>query len=780
MSTTRRSRYLVGAVALVLLPAAAPAQTAPGGVPSSAAPIQEIVVTAEKRASTVQDTPISITALTGDQLEEQGISGVQGLVQQVPGLSMRTAGPGQTELELRGLSSSGGASPTVGFYLNDYPVTPPAAALNGKVVIDPDLYDVNRVEVLRGPQGTLYGSGSMGGTVKIVTDAPKLNVFEGSVAVNGAAMSGGGFNRGIDIAVNLPLVDDKVALRLVGTDKFRDGWITRTVEPNFPPPTNPNGFCAGIGWPGCTRGNVQGGSITSERRRSNWDRTEGGRAELLVEPNSDIDIRALVMVQKITTGAYDEYDLPPGNPNTHYQADGANEPVTDQFHLYGLTAIYHLPFADLTSATAYFTRNESQTQDVAEALYSLLPVYGYPINQFTASGFNETDSSSQLSEEIRLASIGEGPLQWIGGFFYSQFKSVFAEYNASIPILATIPGVLATNPLGILYEAHNPYHMHQYAVFGEANYSFLEHWKLTAGLRWYDFDSHALDGTAGLVAPSGTGQWLYNAYDTANTGINPKITLSYQQDHDLTLYGTAARGFRPGGINQQIPAPPCNLPVNTYGPDSIWNYELGEKAKLLDGRLVVNADVFYVRWAKVQQFFTEACGYPVSANAGTAASYGPELEVTAALTPSLRLSVSGTYTHANLVSINAALVAQGVAFAPGEQLYNVPRYTETTALTYIRPITDEITLTARINNSYVGPMPDQDYSPEILPTYDIVGARVGFEWGNFLAMLYADNVTDKRAMLGINTTGFAYTIPSLIRVVGNQPRTVGLNVKYRF
>src|ERR1700677_2991231 len=139
--------------------------------------LEEIVVTAEKRASTVQETPISMTAMSGDLMQQVGISNINGVIQAVPGISVRTAGPGQTELEMRGLSSSGGSSPTVGFYLDDYPLTPPAAALNGKVVIDPDLFDLNRVEVLRGPQGTLYGSGSMGGTVKLVTNAPQLNDF---------------------------------------------------------------------------------------------------------------------------------------------------------------------------------------------------------------------------------------------------------------------------------------------------------------------------------------------------------------------------------------------------------------------------------------------------------------------------------------------------------------------------------------------------------------------------------------------------------------------------
>jgi outer membrane receptor protein involved in Fe transport len=199
--------------------------------------LSEIVVTAEKRTSTVQETPISMTALTGDALAQQGIVDLQGIVHDVPGISMRTAGPGQTELEMRGLSSSGGSSATVGYYLDDYPLTPPAAALNGKVVLDPDLFDLNRVEVLRGPQGTLYGAGSMGGTMKLVTNAPNLKEFQGEVQGTGSGTSGGGFNHTGNLMLNVPLIADSVALRLVGTDKYVDGWINRIVEDGaFPVP----------------------------------------------------------------------------------------------------------------------------------------------------------------------------------------------------------------------------------------------------------------------------------------------------------------------------------------------------------------------------------------------------------------------------------------------------------------------------------------------------------------------------------------------------------------
>jgi outer membrane receptor protein involved in Fe transport len=746
--------------------------------PGSEATLEEVVVTAEKRSSTIQDTPISISALTGEQLQQQGISGITGVVASVPGISMRTAGPGQTELEMRGLSSSGGASPTVGFYLDDYPLTSPAAALVGKVVIDPDLYDLNRVEVLRGPQGTLYGSGSMGGTVKLVTNDPVLNKFGGSVDVSGSGTSGGGFNRGGNLMLNVPLIDDVLAVRVVGTDKFRDGWITRYVEPDFPVPTNP-GPC-GPGWPGCTRGDVTAVTPTQSTPRINWERLQGGRVEVLAQPTAALKIEATAIYQKITMGDYDEYDLPPGITNARFQPNNDSEPISDEFKMYGVTASYDFSFAQLTSATAYYSRQESQTQDTSEALYSLLPLYGVTLNQFYANAFNETDTTHQFSEELRLASSGDGAFQWIGGAFFSKFQSIFAEYNASVPIVSTIPGAIDANPTGILYQANNPYHIKQYAIFGEGSYAFTANWKLTLGARWYRFDSTANEETEGALATTGTAAPLLSNFETANSGINPKVTVSYEQNHDLTLYATIARGFRPGGINQQIPNPPCSLTTETYGPDSIWNYEVGEKAKLLDNRLIVNADVYYIRWSQVQQSVNQPCGYPLSENAGIAASYGPELEITAELTPELALGVTGTYTHAQLTSVNAALEEADSFFQPGLGLLNVPKYTETTSLTYTKPISSNLKFMARVNNSYVGEATDIDFTYGTLPPYDLLGLRFGLIGERLEGFLFADNLTDKRAQLGINTTGFSYTIASLIRVATNQPRTIGVDLKYRF
>src|ERR1700728_1846919 len=220
--------------------------------------LEEIIVTAEKRESTVQKTPISMTVFSGPELQAQGISDMTAVAQETPGVSFKTSGPGQTEFEMRGLTSTGGESPTVGFYLDETALTPPAMAQNGKVVIDPSLFDLNRVEILRGPQGTLYGSGSMGGTIKLVTNQPDTKNFAADVEGIGSGTHGGGFNHTENGMINIPIVQDLAALRIVVADKYVEGWIDRDVVSPFPLETNNS----------TTRGNVAAGPITASYRES--------------------------------------------------------------------------------------------------------------------------------------------------------------------------------------------------------------------------------------------------------------------------------------------------------------------------------------------------------------------------------------------------------------------------------------------------------------------------------------------------------------------------------
>src|SRR5581483_4042962 len=272
-SPTRRMRRRI-ALSAALAGTWALASTAwsaeqPTDAESARAPatdLQEVIVSAEKRDSTVQKTPISMTAITGADLQAQGVSDLVEVAQQVPGVSFKTSGPGQTEFEMRGLTSTGGESPTVGFYLDETALTPPAMAQNGKVVIDPNLFDLNRVEVLRGPQGTLYGAGSMGGTIKLVTNTPDPRQLGANVELIGSGTDVGGFNHTENGMLNLPLVQDYAAVRLVLTDKHISGWIDRDVL--FPFPTEVDNSTQ--------RGNVAAAPGVQRFSESNSEEMKGG------------------------------------------------------------------------------------------------------------------------------------------------------------------------------------------------------------------------------------------------------------------------------------------------------------------------------------------------------------------------------------------------------------------------------------------------------------------------------------------------------------------------
>src|ERR1700733_5686667 len=244
--------------------------------------LEEVVVTAEKRSSTVQKTPESIAALSGEALVDRGVASLADLAQGTPGVSLKSEGPSQTEIEMRGMTSSGGNSATVGFYLDDVPLTGPASAQNGHVVIDPDLYDLSRIEILRGPQGTLFGSGSMGGTVRMITNQPNLSQFQSTAQSVLSGTDGGGFNHKDNLMINLPLINDTLALRVVATEDYTSGWIDRIVA-------NPSPLAGGIPV-GTVRGAVQDAPIEKQYPGSNAYQIYAARATLLWKPPENLSV----------------------------------------------------------------------------------------------------------------------------------------------------------------------------------------------------------------------------------------------------------------------------------------------------------------------------------------------------------------------------------------------------------------------------------------------------------------------------------------------------------
>src|ERR1022692_453754 len=337
-----------------------PQQGSPQG-PADSTTLEEVVVTAETYKSTAQSTPISMSALSGSQLESSGITSLEQVARDVPGLSMRSSGPNQTEFEARGIASNGGNSPTVGFYLGDIPLSPPAMGQIGKVVIDPNLYDLDRVEVLRGPQGTLYGAGSMGGTIKLIPNAPQLNTITGSTDATLSHTDGGRANGGADFMVNYS-TSDYWAVRAVGSYNYRSGWISRTVVSPFPADVlAPDG-------PPYTRGNVADTPAKEIIPDVNDARMYSGRVEMLIQPSDALHINLLALSQHTTQGGYDEFDSPPGPAYmTHFQPYPLGESIDDRVDMFSATVEADLGFAKLTNATGYFNRHMEQIQDASEA-----------------------------------------------------------------------------------------------------------------------------------------------------------------------------------------------------------------------------------------------------------------------------------------------------------------------------------------------------------------------------------------------------------------------------
>ena len=769
--------------------------------------LAEVVVTAEKVKSTIQETPISISALSGSQLENSGITSVQEIARDVPGISVRSAGPGLTEYDARGMASNGGAAPTVGFYLDEIPLSPPALSQSGKVVIDPGLYDVDRVEVLRGPQGTLYGSGSMGGTIKIVTAQPKLGEYEGSAQVMGSETQGGGGNYSGNLMLNIPL-GDVLALRVVGGDTYRSGWINLTAV-NVPNAAatllNKNLSAAQM------QQLVYDAPVESNIPRANYERQWSGRATLLFKPSEDFSATLFAMDQHLLMGGYDLVDGSPTSASpgkiydAHYEVFPEREGLHDDVQIYGLTINANLGFADLTSATSYFDRQSKQGEEGSESLYysnggaaPLAPVVYY-----------ENDPSHQIAQEIRLTSHDVGPWHWVGGAFYDGLKSVWNEISSTPGLVSTTGPVAVNNYDGSYFTSWNPYWVKQFALFADGSYKINDQWKLAAGLRWYEYHSEQHEFSWGLDAPY-PNQAVSPIFITraSDKGFNPRVNLSYEPTHDLNLYATFSKGFRPGGANQIVPTQPpinCQAGVLQFGPDSAYNYEVGEKAKLLDNRLTINGDVYYIRWQGVQQVITLPCGYQYYNNAGDGRSFGPELEITGKLTDELTVQVGGSYVDSKITSPTPAFASylSQVANTPDAGAYplnsglggrpcpatgsctvpilNVAKDNVSGSVTYSREIVPNYKLTARFDDTFVGPSTDVAYYFGYdLPSYNIANLHLILEHEKWSANLFCENFTNEVALISANNTSFQFNIPQTVRYSTNQPRTYGLQLNVKF
>jgi iron complex outermembrane receptor protein len=774
----------------VLADAAAPVEEA-------GSTLQEVVVTAQKRVTTLQETPISISAVSGEELQARGITNFSTLAQSTPGVSLKSEGPGQTEVELRGMTSSGGNSPTVGFYLDDIPLTAPAGAQNGKVVIDPALYDLTRVEVLRGPQGTLYGSGSMGGTVRLISNQPDASKLEGSAQSTLSGTDGGGFNHNDNLMLNLPLIDNVLALRMVATEAHTSGWIDRIVANPFPlASTN-----------GATRGDVAAAPVQAQYPGSNAQQLYGFRAALLWQPNDALSVTPSFFYQNSKQDGISAYDSTPGT-QTHYEVFDIAEPLTDKISVFSLNVNYLFDAFSVTSSTAQWNRRSTQTEDASEnfnnpntgATYAsnnglANPGYYGPTGSGRVYG-HEDDPSGQFSEELRFASKGRGPLDWVGGVFYSNYAATW-NFNGTTdtPGAYMDLGTFAPATTTAWFVAKSPTRLIQYAAFGEATYHITDALKANVGLRYFSYDyrfSSVISGwgsALGAATPSESG-----VIKQSENGVNPKFNLSYDFNSDLMVYATIAKGFRPGGGNAQYPVTgpywsavyaPYKFSGNkwpsSYQSDTVWSYEAGEKARFFDRRITLNASVYYERWNNIQLLALPG-DWALNINGNHATLYGGEVEARALVGGGFELGVSGGYTNAYVDS------GPHWQIQPVNKLSDVAPVTGNINLTYTKDLTDRYTWVSRIETAYVAPRYSLafPYGYSLngkyiqLPSYSLTNVRAGVQsrdgWG---AAVFVNNVLNKHAEL---ESLFQEALPSASfnRIVTNQPLTAGVDLTYRF
>jgi iron complex outermembrane recepter protein len=791
--------HVIAAMSFTMVKAHAQSSTAGAQELDSSGSLAEVVITAEKRVSTVQDTPESIEALSAEDLQASGVPSLATLAQGTPGVSLKSEGPSQTEIEMRGMTSSGGNSATVGFYLDDIPLAGPASAQNGHVVIDPDLYDLNRIEILRGPQGTLFGSGSMGGTVRLITNQPNLSQVQSSAQSVLSGTDGGGFNHNDNVMINLPLIDDTLALRVVGSENYTSGWIDRIVANPFP--------LVGGDPVGIQRGDVQDAPIAKQYPGSNAYQSYAARVTLLWQPTQSLSVTPSYFHVTSTQNGISAYDSVPGT-ESHYQPFDIAEPLTDSLTAYSLNVNYSLPLFDVTSSTARWTRDSTQVEEASEAFNNPLegitynseyglsnPGYYGPTGSGPESG-KEIDPTTQFTEELRLTSKGNDALSWVGGLYYSHFYSLWT-FDGRTPNFSSYMdlGTLAPATTPNWFDAYSPTTLNQEAAFGDATYALTDALKVDVGARFNHYNyrfSSCISGWGsafGAAMPSCSGQIALAA-----NSFNPKFNLAYTFSPDLMAYATVASGFRPGGGNAAYPTTgsawggafqqqnyTSGKWPSTYEPDSVWSYELGEKARMLDHRVTVNASIYYENWRHVQ---LEA--YPndwaLNINGNYASIYGGDVDMRADLGAGFQLQVAAGYLYEWLDG------GPHWVIAPIHKLPEVSPVSGTAVLSYFKPLSDSYAFTVRLENSYTGPRYSIFFSNPYefvgtyrqLPSYDLINIRAGVKfrdtWG---ATLFVDNVFNKHAELESMFTENEPQ-PDFTRIETNQPLTAGVDLTYRF
>ncbi|HIG42309.1 MAG: TonB-dependent receptor [bacterium] len=761
--------------------------------------LEEVVVTATKRASTIQAVPFSINAQTAEDIDRSGATNLEELSRNVAGLTIQNLGPGQSQVAIRGVSAGQivrdqpGVKEQVGVYVDESVIS------LSLFTPDLDLFDLDRVETLRGPQGTLFGSGSVGGTIRFITNQPNVIEFEGSIEANLHTLADGEEGGHLKGVVNLP-ISDTFALRAVG-------YTTQYA-----------GFIDALGEGGSKKSDVNSGERT------------GGRVSLNWQPNENLSITPRIIFQSIEADGFnrqENFNLY-ANPYTttrpaiqlgdREQYLLLNEAFEDDTMIADLVVNWSLGSFDVTYAGSYIDRELLVSRDASALTGSVSVDLGYDdAGVLLPSNLRDTTDLQQVTHELRVSSNTAGSLQWVVGVYFSDMEREYAQrlptpgYDVYTDLAlgdgtaaaTTVAGFPADSP----YAADLPYDIEQTAIFGEFTYDVTDQLHLTLGGRWYDFEEQRDFISSGLFSNANR----EIADKTSSDGFNPRIMASYDVSDEVTLNAQASQGFRLGGVNDPLNATLCNAgdlvtfgSFQQYDDETMWNYEAGMKTHF--GGVVFNAAVFYTDIEDLQVTLDAgSCSSRISFNVEEAHTFGVEFEFTVSPTDGLLLSLAGVLLEAEFDSTvldDTGSILGGVE--DGNRLASVPEIQLAAAGTYSFPIqmfgASEAYLTAVFQytgNRYTQPS-DQisgagDFTSGLafggasgtdvtslnlkLDAYNEVNLRSGIVWDTWEAILYVNNLTDENADLSFDRERGGR---ARLAFRTNQPRTIGMTLRKSF
>jgi outer membrane receptor protein involved in Fe transport len=676
--------------------------------------LEEIIVTAQKRQERLIDVPMSIQTLSGVDLDQRGISSIQDLSFAVPGLTMREDGPGSYTIFMRGMSNQYGTGALVGVYLDEAPLS-----LTGYDQMDTRVMDLERVEVLKGPQGTLYGQGSVAGTVRFITRRPNLDEFEGSVDVSYGWLDGGDDKQIYTGVLNVPIASGTFGLRLAGTVERGGGWQDQPAA-------------------GIENGNEQ--ELEAFRLRALWTPVEA------------LDVEAMVVVHR------NDVQLGLGYENPDRTAPVAIDPARVLIHkvfdynLYNLDVSYDFGGFELLSASTYIDNDH----DYPFSYFgSPETIYGGDL-EGTDARYSEAD---QFSQEIRLASNGDGPLSWtIGGFYRDVDTSLFALYDTLF--------------FGVLYpdaEYFNADSFEQISAFADASYKFFDRLTVGAGVRYFEDDQETDDDQdPNDSAPDDPTPLEKDSFDS----VDPRFYATYAVAADVNVYASIGSGFRSGGFNRG------DLP--NYEPEQAWSYEIGAKGNVADGALSFEIAAYYTDYEDMLRrglvFVEETQSFEsLTGNLGKVEIKGAEGGITWAATQVLTFNATAAYIDSEITEVNAT----DATSLPGDPVDYVPEWSYTLGANYDFKFGPEMPGYVRVDYAYrdkVSYIDRTSFPPENLPQFSddlsLLDARIGLDWRSLWFEVFGTNLTNENKWID---PYHAWSNANRTR-----PRSVGLRIGYSF